>query len=281
MKGSLRVLLVWMLAVPASHGAGTVPLDLSGEAVQGGLMIGRTAPDARVHVDDRPLRVSEDGLFLIGFGRDETGPVRLTVERGALREERVLRPASRDWRIQRVDGLPAGQVTPPADVLQRIERETRQVRVARSHDEARSDFAGGFIWPLEGRITGIFGSQRILNGTPRQPHYGVDVAAPTGTPVVAPADGLVTLAHTDMYYSGGTLVMDHGHGLSSTFIHLSRILVEDGQRVRQGQVVAEVGATGRATGPHLDWRMNLFEIRLDPQLAVGLEPPARPAGAPH
>ena len=135
-------------------------------------------------------------------------------------------------------------------------------------------FLAGFIWPLQGPITGVYGSQRILNGEPRRPHFGVDVAAPTGTPVVAPADAIVTLVHPDMYFSGGTLIMDHGHGLSSTFIHLHKVLVEEGQVVKQGDVVAEVGATGRVTGPHLDWRMNLFTVRIDPELLVPPMPQA-------
>jgi len=275
------ILLACLACVSPTGLADSIPLHLSGEAVQGGLLIGRTRPGADVRLDGRVLRVTDEGLFLIGFGRDATQPVTLSINAIGGRLEQVLSPASRDWRIQHVDGLPAEKVTPPAAVLRRIQDEAREVRLARNQDDARADFVAGFIWPLEGRITGVYGSQRILNGEPRQPHYGVDVAAPTGTRVVAPADGLATLAHGDMYYSGGTLVMDHGHGLSSTFIHLSRILVEEGQSVRQGEVVAEVGATGRATGPHLDWRMNLFEVRIDPQLVVGLKPPAPMAeGAP-
>jgi len=275
------ILLACLLSVSPTGLADSIPLAINGEAVQGGLLVGRTRPGADVRLDGRVLRISDEGLFLICFGRDATEPVTLSVEVNGERLEHVLSPASREWRIQRVDGLPAEKVTPPAAVLRRIQDEAHQIRLARDHDDARADFSVGFVWPLEGRITGVYGSQRILNGEPRQPHYGVDVAAPTGTRVVAPADGVATLVHEDMYYSGGTLLMDHGHGLSSTFIHLSRILVEEGQRVRQGDIVAEVGATGRATGPHLDWRMNLFEARIDPQLVVGLKPPAPVAeGAP-
>ena len=179
----------------------------------------------------------------------------------------------REYRIQRIDGLPPGKVTPRSkEDLARIRREVAMVKRARLTDDARTDFLGGFRWPIKGPISGVYGSQRILNGEPRQPHYGVDIAVPTGTKALAPAAGVVTLAHPDMFFSGGTLIVDHGHGLSSAFLHLSRILVKKGQRVAQGQPIAEVGATGRVTGPHLDWRINLFGRRIDPELLVGPMP---------
>jgi murein DD-endopeptidase MepM/ murein hydrolase activator NlpD len=151
----------------------------------------------------------------------------------------------------------------------RIRKEIAQVKKARNRNDSREDFLRGFQWPVKGRISGVYGSQRVLNGQPRRPHFGVDIAAPVGTLVHSPTDGVVTLTHDDMFFSGGTLIIDHGHGLSSTFIHLNAILVKEGDRVRQGDVIAEVGATGRVSGPHLDWRMNLLGDRLDPQLLVG------------
>ena len=142
------------------------------------------------------------------------------------------------------------------------------VASARARRDQRTDYAAPFAWPARGRISGVYGSQRILNGEPRRPHFGVDVAAPTGTPVYAPAPGIVTLAHEDMYFSGGTLIIDHGHGLSSSFLHLSEILVEAGTYVSRGDLIARIGATGRASGPHLDWRMNWLDRRVDPQRLV-------------
>jgi len=260
-----------LLACPAlAAGLADMPaVSFAGDFVQGGLIVARTEPGASVTVNNQSVRVSPDGWFLIGIGRDETGPVTIEVAAGEGRHLSDSIPVrTREYPVQRIDGLPESKVTPPPEVLERIHREAALASKARSIDDARTDFLGGFIWPLEGQVTGVYGSQRVLNGEPRRPHFGVDVAAPVGTPVVAPADAVVTLVCPDMYYSGGTLIMDHGHGLSSTFIHLSRILVTEGQRVRQGQVVAEVGATGRATGPHLDWRMNLFQTRLDPQLVA-------------
>jgi murein DD-endopeptidase MepM/ murein hydrolase activator NlpD len=247
----------------------TAGVELSGPATQGGLLVGR-APDASsVEFEGRELRLAEDGVFLVGFGRDADPAAELVITHGDGRvERRLIEVAPREYRIQHIDGLPREKVTPPEAVLARIREEGARVAAARAVDDPRTDFRDGFVWPLTGRISGVYGSQRVLNGEPRRPHFGVDVAAPTGTPVVAPADAVVRLAEDDLYFSGGTLIMDHGHGLTSTFIHLSKILVEPGQRVSQGEVVAEVGATGRATGPHLDWRMNLFDARLDPQLLV-------------
>lgn len=268
------LLLLWV-ATP-----GAAEVRLSGEAVQGGLMIGHAPPAARVFLDGRPLSRSSDGHFLIGFGRDEVEARHLEV---ALPSgdvlERSLVPAEREFRVQRIDGLPPSQVTPDESVMARIRDEAALTRAARKRQDDRSDFAHGFIWPVTGPITGVYGSQRILNGQPRAPHWGIDIAAPVGTPVLAPAAGVVTLAHDDMYFSGGTLLLDHGLGLSSAFLHLDEILVEPGQRVVQGEIVATVGATGRVTGAHLDWRMNLGATRVDPQLLLGPMPDESNAAA--
>ncbi len=251
--------------------AGT--LELQGQPVQGGLMQGRTDPGTEVTFDGRPVRISKDGVFLIGFGRDAPAQAKLVVTfTDGSREWRELKVGQRKYKIQRIDGLPPRKISPSEEDLARIHRESASIKEARTKDDARTDFLKGFIWPAKGRISGIYGSQRILNGETRRPHYGLDIAAPVETPVVAPASGIVTLTHPDMFYSGGTLILDHGHGLSSTFIHLHRILVKEGQYVRQGDVIAEIGATGRVTGPHLDWRINLFKRRLDPQLILKAMP---------
>jgi murein DD-endopeptidase MepM/ murein hydrolase activator NlpD len=245
-------------------------LELRGAPIQGSIILGKAAPGSEVRLDDRRLPVSDRGDFVFAFGRDETGTVTLTVtppDGEPTRRELAIAP--RDYDIERVDGLPPATVTPPPEVLERIRREGRMVAQARTRRDARADYAAGFVWPAQGRLSGFYGSQRILNGEPRRPHYGVDVAAPTGTPVVAPAPGIVTLAEADLYYSGGTIILDHGHGLSSSFLHLSEVTVEPGQAVRQGDLIGRIGATGRATGPHLDWRMNWLDKRVDPQGLVG------------
>ena len=250
-------------------------LELTGNFIQGGLVEGRVEPGAKVRFRGKRVRVSAAGVFLIGFHRDEKPSPSLTIEYAdGSSERRTLEIAAREYEIQRIDGLPARKVTPTQEDLVRIRKEGAMVKALRRRDDDRTGFLSGFQWPVSGRISGVYGSQRILNGQPRRPHFGIDIAAPTGTLVVAPADGLVTLAHPDMLFSGGTLILDHGHGLSSGFLHLSEFLVAEGEAVSRGDPIAKVGATGRATGPHLDWRINLFNRRLDPALLVGEMPAA-------
>lgn len=248
---------------------------LEAEFQQGGYAIGRVDPGAAVRFDGRDVRVGPDGRFVIGFHRDDPAEMDLSVTDpdGTTRTER-LSIAQRDYAIQRIDGLPENKVSPPEEVLARIRADAAQVRAARARDSAATWFDSGWIWPATGRLSGVFGAQRILNGKPRQPHYGIDIAAPTGTPVVAPADGVVSLVHEDMYFSGGTLMIDHGRGLASAFLHMETITVAEGETVRQGRAIGTIGATGRATGPHLDWRINWFGKRLDAALFV---PPMRAA----
>ncbi len=262
-------ILVCLVGLLIAVGAQAGTLKLDREPLQGLLIIGRTEPGATVTIDGSAVRVSDDGVFLLGFGRDAPSKARLSAEfPDGGRTHRDLRVAQRSYDVQRVDGLPPGKVSPSEQDMVRIRRDIALVKKARARDDPREDFLGGFQWPVKGRISGVYGSQRVLNGKPRRPHFGVDVAAPVGAIVRAPADGVVTLAHDDMFFSGGTLIVDHGHGLSSSFLHLSAILVKEGDRIRQGDPIAKVGATGRVSGPHLDWRMNLFGNRLDPQLLV-------------
>lgn len=254
-------------------GAADSVLKLDGPLQQGGLVKGQAEPGAQVLFDGQEIRISKEGVFLIGFGRDAKpeSTLKIILPDGS-HEIRKLKIAQRQYRIQRINGLPSRKVTPRSEDLARIHKEAAKVRKAREIDAPRTDFLNGFIWPVQGPISGVYGSQRILNGQPRRPHYGVDIVAPAGTLVRAPADGVVTLADPHMFLSGGTLILDHGYGLSSAFLHLRRILVKRGERVLQGDPIAEVGATGRVTGAHLDWRINLFQTRLDPQLLVAPMP---------
>ena len=234
--------------------------------------MGKARPGVKVEFEQRIVRVSETGEFIIGFGRDAPPSAVLRITHPDQRiEHRKFKVKKRRYRIQRVDGLPPKTVTPSAKYLERIRLEAKKIRLARQRNDVRTDFLSGFVWPVIGPISGVYGSQRILNGQPRQPHFGVDIAMPVGTPVVSPAPGVVSFVH-NMYFSGKTLVVDHGHGLSSSFLHLKRILVKVGQHVVKGQRIAEVGASGRATGAHLDWRMNWFQHRIDPQLLAGPMP---------
>ena len=238
---------------------------------QGALVIGKVAPGSRVHYADRDLRVTPEGDVVFGIGRDEQGLVSVEVRApGGTRTQVEIAVTPRDWPIERVEGVPPKTVEPPPEIAARIQREQARVVAARERDDAREDFLETFIWPVSGRISGRFGNQRIYNGIPKSPHSGMDIAAPQGTPVEAPASGLVTFAAADLYLTGGTVLLDHGHGVSSNFLHLSRIDVKVGDRVAQGQVIGAVGETGRATGPHLHWGLNWFDVRLDPLLLRGI-----------
>ena len=236
---------------------------------QGALVVGHAEPRSKVTLAGRAVRVAEDGTFTFGVGRDEAGPLKLRIIWFDGAEESInLKVTPRDWPIERINGLPPATVNPPPAIAARIQREQAQVVAARVRDDDRIDFAQAFTWPVQGRISGRFGNQRVYNGTPKSAHSGMDIAAPGGTPVVAPASGVVTFAAPDLYLTGGTLLLDHGHGVSSNFLHLSRLDVKVGERVEQGQVIGAVGATGRATGPHLHWGMSWFDVRIDPLLVI-------------
>ncbi len=244
-------------------------LQLKGEMTQGSLIRGQVPVGHQVWLNDIPLKISADGYFAFGFGRDAklTPQIKWLDNKGEL-HVKLLKLQVRTYNIQKIEGIPSQYVSPPKEVSERIKRDNRQVAIARTLNDDRSDFYQDFIWPAAGPISGVYGSQRVFNGTPKRPHFGVDVASPTGSPVFAPANGIVTLFVADMYYSGGTMIIDHGHGVSSTFLHLSKGHVAAGTSVKQGDLVAEIGATGRATGAHLDWRINWFKERLDPALLV-------------
>lgn len=239
---------------------------------QGALVIGEVATGSSVRYAGRELQVAPDGAVVFGVGRDEKGPVALEVrDRGGQRTRIEIAVTPRAWPIERVEGVPPKTVEPPPEIAARIQREQARVVAARVRDDAREDFLATFVWPVTGRISGRFGNQRIYNGVPKAPHSGMDIAVPQGTPVKAPASGLVTFADPDLYLTGGTVLIDHGHGVSSNFLHLSRLDVRVGERVEQGQVIGAVGQTGRATGPHLHWGLNWFDVRLDPLLLRGIE----------
>jgi murein DD-endopeptidase MepM/ murein hydrolase activator NlpD len=236
---------------------------------QGALVIGKVPVGSVVHYAGRDLRPTDYGTVVFGVGRAENGPLQLEVvgPDGASTAETIA-VTQRDWPVEHVNGVPPKTVNPPPAIAERIRREQAQVTAARERDEDRADFAAPFIWPVQGRISGRFGSGRVYNGQSGAGHSGMDIAVRSGTPIKAPAAGVVTFANPDLYLTGGTLLIDHGHGVSSNFLHLSRIDVKVGDRVLQGQVVGAVGATGRATGPHLHWGMSWFDVRVDPLLVL-------------
>ncbi len=270
LRGTLGVLVTMFLAAPAVQGE---CLQFSGALEQGGFIWGRVEPGSSVRFGGELLDVLPDGTTFAGFGRDAPATVELVVS-GPTTCSETLQVARREYNIQRVEGVPQATVTPPPEQLERIRREAALVASARAPSIKRPELItsvlAGFVWPARGPISGVYGSQRFYNGEPRNPHFGVDVAVPKGTPVHAPAAGVVTLAEPDLYFSGGTVILDHGYRLSSTFLHMSEVSVQVGDELQAGDLIGAVGSTGRATGPHLDWRMNWREERIDPQL---LAPP--------
>ena len=282
MRSLLALLCLAFAAVaPAQQRAETAPpttlrdradvlgIVFPGSVSQGAMVIGKVPAGSTVQYGDRTLRVTPYGSVVFGVGRDEAGPLQVEVQApNAPTQTLAIAVTPRDWPIERINGVPPSTVNPPKAIAERIQREQARVVAVRSRDDERTGFAQAFIWPVQGRISGRFGNQRVYNGTPKSAHSGMDIAAANGTPVKAPADGVITFADPGLYLTGGTVVLDHGHGISSNFLHLSRIDAKVGDVVKQGDVIGAVGATGRATGPHLHWGMNWFDVRIDPLLVL-------------
>jgi murein DD-endopeptidase MepM/ murein hydrolase activator NlpD len=244
-------------------------LELKGEMTQGSLIRAKVTPGTEVWLDGNQIAVSETGYLVFGFGRDAPLEHQLkivTVDGQELVKQLTLE--KREYRVQKITGISKKIMQPSSKDVARAQKDVKMIVAARKKFTKRTDFMSDFVWPAVGPVTGVYGSQRFYNGKPSRPHYGVDVANPTGSPVTAPAAGIVSLAVPDMFYSGGTIIIDHGYGVSTTYIHMSKLTVKVGQRVKTGDKIGEIGATGRVTGPHLDWRMNWFNAKLDPQLVV-------------
>ena len=264
-----RLLTAIVLFLFASAAAAQ-DLVFQGAIEQGGLAIGHSGPGAKVTVDGRRVPVTQGGDFLIGFGRDAGAETKVrVVHRDGRLERRVLTVRQRTYPEQRIDGLPGRQVTPDVAALKRIRADAALIRAVRGRaPSVEPHFLDGFAWPVKGRISGVFGSRRILNGEPRRPHYGLDIAAPAGTSIGAMAGGVIALIADDMFYTGRTLMIDHGHGLASVYAHMSEILVGEADVVVAGQAIGRIGSTGRATGPHVHWGISLGGTHLDPALVV-------------
>jgi len=257
-----------ILAATLVSSVGTAQ-ELKGDLTQGGMVVGSAEPGSKVWLDGVDVKVSSDGKFIIGFGRDQIGTLLLRTQRpsGDI-NEKTLTITARQYDIDYVDGLPPKTVTPPASWTARRKVETGRVRSGRSFKTDDMHWLGGFIKPAVGRISGVYGSQRVLNSKPRSPHYGLDIANDVGTPIVAPVAGTVRLASPDFLLEGGIVIIDHGHGVTSTLFHMNSVDVKEGQVVEQGEKIGTIGMTGRANGPHVDWRVNWKSVRLDPGLLV-------------
>ena len=239
-------------------------IEFKGKFLQGHYIIGVTDPSAKIVIDKKKVKVSKDGFFVFGLDRDRKFDVTITQDLNGKKEIIVKKILKRKYNIQRINGLPESKVTPPETVYKRIKEENNKIGQARSINSNLPFFKNQFIMPVEGIISGIYGSQRILNGKPKWPHYGIDIAAKKGTMIKSSGSGTVTMAEDDLYYTGGTIIMDHGHGISTIYSHLENVLVSVGDKINQGDIIGTVGSTGRSTGPHLDFRINWFQTRLDP-----------------
>ena len=259
----ILIIVVYLLITTSSFA-----VTFDGKFVQGSFILGKTEPDSEVFIDKKKVKVTTDGYFAFGLGRDRKNDVVITIN-----EKKIIKKVfKRKYKIQRIDGLEEKKVTPPEEVYERIKRENKLIGEARSANSDLTFFKEKFIIPVENAIiTGVYGSQRILNGKPKWPHYGLDFAADEGTEIKAMLDGVVTLAESDLFYTGGTLIFDHGHAISTLYMHMDKIFVKKGQKIKQGDIVGTVGSSGRATGAHLDVRLNWFQIRLDPATALDMK----------
>tara|TARA_B100000401_G_C52807256_1_gene721734 strand:- start:675 stop:1514 length:840 start_codon:yes stop_codon:yes gene_type:complete len=243
-------------------------ITLSGNFIQGGLIKGKAFPNANIKFLDKKIFLDEKNRFVFGFGRDFENKAIISITYKKKLITKSLSIEKQNYKIQRIEGLPKRMVTPPESVYKRIISENKEIAKVRKLNSNVSFIFQNFVWPLKGIITGVFGSQRVLNGKPKRPHYGIDIAAKEGTEIIAPLDSIVRMAEKDLYYTGGTIMLDHGHGVTSVYSHLSKILVKVNENIKKGDIIGLVGSTGRSTGPHLDWRINWFEQRLDPSLLI-------------
>jgi murein DD-endopeptidase MepM/ murein hydrolase activator NlpD len=243
-------------------------IEFQGKFTQGHFILGKTNPNAEIIVGKKKVKVSKDGFFVFGIDRDRKFDLTFTQIIDGKKSKIIKKVLKRKYNIQRIDGLAENKVTPPESVYKIIKKENNAIGEARAINSNLTFFKDKFIMPVEGIISGVYGSQRILNGKPRWPHYGIDIAAKLGTMIKSSGTGVVTMAEDDLYYTGGTIIMDHGHGISTIYSHLENVLVSVGDKINQGDVIGTVGSTGRSTGPHLDFRINWFQTRLDPMTVL-------------
>ncbi len=268
----INVCLIFLIFLSLYTNSKAIALEFKGKFIQGHFIIGKTDPKTKVWIDKQKVMVTNDGYFAFGLGRDRKYNVVITLEKEGIKEKIIKKIKKREYKIQRIDGLPEKKVTPPKEVYERIKRENKIIGEARAIESNLTFFKNKFMNPLDKAIvTGVYGSQRILNGKPKWPHYGIDFAAKEGTKIKAMLDGTATMVEPDLFYTGGTLIFDHGHGVSTLYMHMKDIYVKKGQVVKQGEIIGTVGSTGRSTGPHLDVRLNWFGTRLDPATVLNLD----------
>ena len=258
-----RILLIFLFLISPAH-----TIEFQGKFLQGHYILGKTNPKATIFVGKKEVKVSKDGDFVFGIDRDQKYDLTFTKIVEGKKTTITKKVLKRKYNIQRIDGLPENKVTPPESVYRRIKKENNKIGEARAINSNLQFFKEKFIMPVKGIISGVYGSQRILNGKPRWPHYGIDIAAKKGTMIKSSGSGVITMAEDDLYYTGGTIIIDHGHGISTIYSHLETVIVSVGDKINQGDIIGTVGSTGRSTGPHLDFRVNWFQTRLDPMSII-------------
>ena len=254
-------LLFWYILLISKN---SYSIDFEGKFMQGHFIIGKTEIKSKIFIDKKEVKVSQDGFFVFGIDRDRKFDLVVTKILNGNQKKIIKKIYKRKYQIQRIDGLDEKKVTPPEEVYNRIKEENNRIGKARAINSDLEFFKSQFIMPIKGIVTGVYGSQRVLNGKPKWPHYGIDIAAEKGTKIKSSGSGIVTMAEDDLYYTGGTIIMDHGHGISTIYSHLEKVMVNVGDEIKQGEIIGTVGSTGRSTGPHLDFRVNWFQTRLDP-----------------
>lgn len=246
-------------------------LELNGSFTQGGLLFGKTNYKNKIFFNEKEVFVNKSGDFILAIGRDEKLENLIEVD-GKKKETHIIKISKRKYKIQKIDGLPKNKVTPNEKELKRIKKESKKIRESKSVFFDQTLYKSGFIWPLKGVITGEYGNQRILNGKPRRPHYGLDIAAKSGSKIISPSDAIVVLTMEDSFFNGKMIILNHGLGINSIYSHLKKIYIKEGEKIKKGDLIAEVGSTGRSTGPHLDWRINVFNTAVDPALLLSNQP---------
>ena len=270
MKLISKILFIFYFSIFVINSA--LSVEFEGSFYQGSFILGKTESGSKVSIDGKSIKVSDEGYFVFGLSKDRKNDVLIKIYKNKKIEVFEKKVFKRKYKIQRIDGLPEKKVTPPKEVYERIKRENKLIGEARSIDSNLTFFKKKFIKPLDNSIvTGVYGSQRILNGKPKWPHYGLDFAAKEGTNIKAMLDGTATMVEKDLFYTGGTIIFDHGHGVSTLYMHMKDIFIKKGQKVKQGEIIGTVGSTGRSTGPHLDVRLNWFDVRLDPASVLKMD----------
>ena len=264
-KTLIKKILLFLAIIFSTH---SHALEFQGKFLQGHFILGKAQTGSKVIIDKTQVKVSEDGYFVFGIDRDRKFDLTITKIQNGIKEKVIKKVLKRKYNIQRIDGLEESKVTPPESVYNRIKEENKKIGKARAINSDLTFFKKQFIMPVDGIISGVYGSQRILNGKPKWPHYGIDIAAKKGTMIKSSGSGIVTMAEDDLYYTGGTIIMDHGHGISTIYSHLENVMVSVGDKINQGDIIGTVGSTGRSTGPHLDFRVNWFQTRLDPMTII-------------